>query len=249
MTKPQFKSKLKIMVLLVALFQLILVGFAWAQPTKKLELGAFHTISVNSDFNVIIRQSNKQEVEAKVDAEIWHLCNIWVDNGVLHVDMKPEPAGKKSVLNKLETIKGYQMDLYVTVESLKKIIANGDGKITSENSINATNFEIEVNGNGKVDIDVKATNVKAAIYSEGELTMSGYTTALNLLAAGAGKFNGISFDAKTVTADVHGSDTSCQVSVSQTLKVTLNGDGELFYKGNPGDVKKFIYGKGKVLSR
>lgn len=221
-----------------------------AQTRRKVEVGEFHTISLNSNYKLILRQSNTQEVEAKVDAEIWDATTVWVDNGVLHIDMKTEDPSKKSVLEKLENIKlQSQMEIYITFKSLKKIIVNSAGKVTSENSINSPNFEIEVNGTGSVNIDVKATTVKAALYSDGNLTMSGYSTNLQLTAAGEGEVNMLNFDAKIAKVDVRGMDTKCQISVSQSLDIVVYGNAEVFYKGNTSDVKKLIYGAGKVLKR
>lgn len=224
-------------------------GTLFAQTTKTLELGEFSMISLNSDYKVTVRQSNKQEVEVRADPEILSASNIWVDNGTLHIDIKSEEGGKKTLLKKLETKLTGTMELSITVKSLTKVIVNGNGSVTGDNSITTNSLEVEVNGDGRVNLDARAARVKASVYSPGEIQLTGYTDVLTLMVAGNGNFNGANFDSKRVNAEVRGTESKAALSVSESLEIDVYGSSEVFYKGDVKDIKKKIYGSGFVLFR
>ena len=220
-----------------------------AQTTKTLNVGNYHTISLNSDYKVTLRQSNKQEVTLKADPEIANATNVWVDNGVLHIDIKETDNSKKNLLNKLENKLTQTMEISITVIDLKKISVNSNGSVSAENSINSPQLELEMNGSGSITMDARSTTVSAGIYSTGQITLSGYATNLKLNASGDGMFSGLNFDVKNATIDARGMKTSCKLNVSESLKATVYGSAEVFYKGGVKDISKFVYGSGFVLFR
>ena len=233
----------------IALLFLFGTTNGFTQSPKTLDLGEFNTISLNSDYKVTIRQSNTQEVIATADPEIWSATNIWVDNGTLHIDVKGNEGSKKNLLKKIEDKITGTMELSITMKNLRKIIVNGNGSVTAENSISSGILDVEMNGDGRVNVDVKATRVKASIFSQGEIQITGYADQLNLTAAGNGIFNGTNFDVKKVDANVRGSATDCTLSVSEALNIDLYGGSQVFYKGAAKQINRKIYGSGSVLFR
>ncbi len=228
----------------------VFMGFGLqAQTTKTIEVGPFSTISLNSEYKVTLRQSNKQEVTIKADPEIVATTTVWADNGTLHIDVKSNDASKKNQLNKLANKLTQTMEITITVIDLKKVIVNSGGSVTAENSINSPVLDLEVNGSGSITLDSRATTVNASINSTGSITLSGYGTSLNLNAGGEGTFNGLNFDVKKAKADVRGMKTSCKLNVSESLNITVFGNAEVYYKGNVKDITKFVYGEGFVLFR
>ncbi|MDH5602986.1 MAG: DUF2807 domain-containing protein [Cyclobacteriaceae bacterium] len=242
-----FKSKNGLFQLVLCF---ILIGFiapgASGQLVKKLELGAFKAISLNSNYRVILRQSNKQEVEVKVEEDIWNATNIWVDNGVLHIDIKREDSGKKSVWAKIDNIKiRPTMDVNISVPSIDRITVNGNGMVEAENSITSDNLILEMNGSGSMDIDTRAKNVNASVYSTGEIKLSGYCDKLDLMVGGKGKFSGFEFDAKSAKIAIRGESVG-EVNVAETLDAEIFGSGSILHKGNTKSVNRKIYGDGTV---
>lgn len=251
-TKPSIimskKSQFHVVALSFAFLLIISSStISLAQVTKQVDLQEFHTISLNSNYKVIVRQSNKQEVTAKADPEIWKSTNLWVDNGVLHVDVKDDNTGKKNLLQKMESKLTETMELRITVKELNKIIINSSGSVEAENSINSSYLTIEMNGQGKVTLDARSTTVEVNMFAAGTITLSGYSDEMTLNASGDATFNGQNFDVKTITAIARGTSTNCKLSVSEILDIKVFGNAEVFYSGDAKDVNKTVYGNGFVL--
>ena len=234
-------------VSLVAVFMLFFSTSNYAQIHKDLNLPEFHSVSLNSAYNVTIRQSNKQEVGVNVEEDIWNISKFYVEDGVLHIDIEQKDDGsKKSVWQKIDNIKIMPtMKVAISMVAIKKLTVNGSGTIEAENSINANNMALEMNGTGKIIMDLKDQNTSVDIYSEGEIELSGFCTTLKADVAGGGKLNAFNLEAQNANAKVRGK-SICQINVSQVLEGYVFGDGELAHKGETKNVKKSVKGRGKI---
>lgn len=211
-----------------------------------MELGEFQSIYLNSNYNIILTESNKQEVRVEADKELWDLTHLWVDNGILHVDVKIEEEDGKSVWAKIDKIKiNSKRDIYIKVPSIRSIVVNGDGSVAVENSINADKIDIVMNGNGKVDMNLKSENVNVEIYSEGAVSLSGYCNFLNAEVSGKGTFNGFNFEAKNGKITVRGSSLA-ETNLTDNIDAYVYGMGTIKHKGDTKTVKSYIYGQGNV---
>ena len=77
-------------IILISLLLLSLASIAFSQPIKKtFELPEFKSIYLNSNYTVLLKQTNKQEVIAEAPSDVMELTNVVVDNGVLMVNVEP----------------------------------------------------------------------------------------------------------------------------------------------------------------
>jgi hypothetical protein len=139
-------------IILISLLLLSIASIAFSQAIKKtFELAEFKSIYVNSNYTVLLKQTNKQEVIAEAPADIMELTNVVVDNGVLMVNVERKPDNpNKSVWQKIDDIKiGTVMKLHVSVKNLNELQVNGGGKIISENSIASDYLTLSVSEAGK----------------------------------------------------------------------------------------------------
>jgi hypothetical protein len=219
-----------------------------AQITKKpLELAEFKSIYNNSNYTVLLKQTNKQEVTVEALTEIYSLTEIKVENGVLmiNVDRKPDNPNK-SIWAKIDDIKlNPTMKVYVSVKSVNELMVNGNGKIISENSIATDFINLGVNGNGSMDVDIKGNTVKAEVTGSGSLTLRGYATSLDGLVSGSGSIKGFACPVETAKIKVSGSGLG-EVNVTTTIDALVLGSGVVKHKGNTKNTTKKIYGSGSV---
>jgi len=232
---------------LIALLFLIPVGL-FAQVTKKpLELPEFKSIYNNSNYTVLLKQTNKQEVTVEALTEIYSLTEIKVENGVLmiNVDRKPD-SPNKSIWAKIDDIKlNPTMKLYVSIKNINELMVNGNGKIISENSIATDFINLGVNGNGSMDVDIKGNTVKAEVTGPGSLTLRGYGTSLDALVSGAGSIKGFACPIENAKVKVSGTGLS-ELNVTNTIDALVLGSGIVKHKGNTKNATKKIYGSGSV---
>lgn len=231
----------------IALF-LILPLFLQAQVTKKvLELPEFKSISVNSNYTVYLKQTNKQEVTIEALTEIYELTDIHVENGVLlvNVERKPDNANK-SIWAKIDDIKvNPTMKLMISVKNVADLQVNGGGKIISENSIASPTLNLTVAGSGSMEVDIKGDQVTAEVSGSGKMILKGYATNANALVSGSGSINAFACALETAKVKISGSGL-CELTVATTLDAVILGSGVVKHKGNTKNTTKKVYGSGSV---
>lgn len=236
---------MKTKLILVLLISPLLLA---AQTTKKtLELPEFKSISVNSNYTVYLKQTNKQEVIIEALTEIYDLTDIRVENGVLLISVERKPENtSKSIWAKIDDIKvNPTMKVTVSMKNITDLQVNGGGKIISENSIAASSLNLVVAGSGSMDVDVKGDQVKAEVSGSGKMTIKGYATAIDALVSGSGSIAGFDCALETAKVKMSGSG-NCELTVATTLDAVIMGSGVLKHKGNTKNTTKKIYGSGSV---
>lgn len=232
------------------LFVFLAISPIWlnAQVTKKvLDLPEFKSISVNSNYTVYLKQTNKQEVSVEALTEIYDLTDIRVDNGVLLVNVERKPDNStKSIWGKIDDIKlNPTMKLMISVKNITDLQVNGGGKIISENSIAAPILNLTVAGNGSMDIDIKGDQISAEVSGSGKMIIKGYATNVNALVSGSGSISAFDCALETAKVKISGSG-NCDLNVTNTLEAVVMGSGIVKHKGNTKNTTKKVYGSGSV---
>jgi hypothetical protein len=219
-----------------------------AQVTKKpLELPEFRTIYNNSNYTVYIKQTNKQEVNVEALTEIYELTNIYVENGILmiNVDRKPENTNK-SIWAKIDDIKlNPTMKLYVSMKNINDLQVNGGGKIIAENSLASNNLSLSIGGSGSMDVDVKGDFIKAEVSGSGKMMIKGYASNFEGTVSGSGSINAFSCPLEKAKIKVSGSGLA-ELNVTDNIEATVVGSGSVKHKGNTKQATKKVYGSGSV---
>lgn len=221
---------------------------AVAQVTKKtLELPEFKAIYNNSNYTVYLKQTNKQEINVEALTEIYELTNIFVENGILmiNIDRKPENPNK-SIWAKIDDIKlNPTMKLYISVKNVTDLQVNGAGKIISENSLAAPTLNLSIGGSGSMDLDIKGDQVKAEVSGSGKMGIKGYASNLDGVVSGSGAINAFNCPLEKATVKVSGTGLA-ELNVTDTIVATVVGSGSVKHKGNTKNATKKIYGSGSV---
>ena len=123
---------------------------------------------------------------------------------------------------------------------------SGDLKVQGVNKI----ASVEANLEGSGDLyftGITANVVNAHLQGSGDLKVNGITRAANLSLQNSGDLDAKNLQAVDVTATLNGSgDLNCYAT--GTLKVGVNGSGEIGYKGNPTKVE-LINGRYKNIRK
>lgn len=214
--------------------------------SHNLNIVDFHSVSVNSRYTVYVKQSNKEEVKVEAQKELYDISEFYVEEGVLHIDIKREDSKDKSVLEKLDNIKLLPtLKVYVSIKDVQNLWVNGNGRLITENSIAADNLTIAINGQGSVDADVKGKNLDIAISGPGKMKLKGYADDMKLTMTGAGDLEAYECELATSSAKLYGLG-SAQLNISDKLDVSIYGSGSVEVKGATKEVEKHIYGPGNV---
>ncbi len=235
----------------ITILFLLVVSIAQAKgpdvTRKTIELPDFKSIYVNSNYTVYLKQTNKQEVTVEVLTEIYEISEFKVESGILHINIQKKPKDPNaSIWSKLDDFKiAPTMKVYVSMTDVSTLKINGGGKIISENSISSNNLDLAVNGSGSMELDIKGRELTTSLTGEGSLKLKGYGSTNEIVMGGSGSLNAFDCELTYAVVELSGSGT-CELNVSDDLKATVYGDGNIKHKGATKTVTKKEYGRGKV---
>ena len=241
--------KINVLFFLIVLSLLLLsaASIAFSQATKKtLELPDFKSIYVNSNYTVLLKQTNKQEVIVEALPEFMAVTEIKVENGILMINVERKPEANKSLWAKIDDIKlNPTMKVYVSMKNVTELQVNGAGKIVSENSIASDFITLGLSGSGSMDVDIKGNTVKAEVSGSGSLILKGYATSLDASVSGSGSFKGFDCPLEMAKIKLTGSGFA-EMNVTNSLEAYVHGSGSIKHKGNTKTLTKKVYGSGTV---
>ena len=136
--------------------------------------------------------------------------------------------------------------LIITFKNLEKLHIEGGVKLGTKGYLDLDDFEMYVAGGAKIDLNMKADDVK--IVGEGGVffDLEGIAKSLNVSLSGAGHIDAGDFKVKDAKCKIEGVGTA-SVHATETLYAKIEGVGKVSYKGHP-QVSKNIEGLGSVTS-
>ena len=235
----------------------------------------FSAIKLTCSADLYISQGPKS-ITVKTDENILELIETEVEDGTLYVSVKGRGFRSVEGLDVIITVPNLDKIISsgsgdIRFEGVYKandlyINLNGSGDLDAE--FNATNLELKVNGSGDSDISGVMGNLKITVSGSGDvdaeelkleecyiknsgsgdLSLKGKTNMLTVSQNGSGDLDGYNFTAVNATVSNSGS-SDMTLHVVEVLRVTLNGSGDLTYRGDPQKVDVRSNGSGDVYKR
>lgn len=204
--------------------------------TKEKSLQSFDELEVSGAFKVKIVPSDNFRAVVEADENLHEYIIISQDGERVRVKMKNNINFKTR-----NTVK-----ITVYTNELRRVELAGSCDLKSDGLLeNADKMELTIAGSGDADLEVKTPEMKVSIGGSGKVKMNGKTRDLKLSIAGSGDFEGEKLMSENADISIAGSG-SARVFTSIELKVSIAGSGDVYYAGNPTNVKKSIAGVGNV---
>lgn len=243
--------------------------------SQERNTGDFTGIKLTCSADLYITQGNSS-VTVKADDNIQELIATNVDNDVLEISVKGKGfrSAKKLEVHisvpSLEKIKnsGSGDIKFVNVFSANElnIYINGSGDLTA--NFDVKSLELKVSGSGDVELsgvkgNLKDTNLGSGDLDaerlkledcyiknsgSGDIELEGKTNNLTVGQAGSGDLDAYNFTSVNAYVTNSGS-ADITLHVVEILQVTLNGSGDLTYRGNPAKVDIKSNGSGDVYRK
>lgn len=204
------------------------------------EVPSFHSIEYAGSIDVYVSNgTQKLAVSAENAADVAYI-ETKVDNGILKIRLKSEDRVWKS-------IKGYgkRLKVYVSTDQLRSITSIGSGDVHFYKYRASANVDIKLVGSGGFDGQLSAANMNVHQAGSGNLRLAGSVEKLNVNLAGSGNISLSDLTAADGVVVVNGSG-NVMLNVSRSLEATVNGSGNINYKGNGQLVKSRIAGSGRI---
>jgi len=235
----------------------------------------FSKIKLSCSADLFITQGSTS-VRVKADDNIVGLLETNVENGTLSIEIKgrgfrsantlevyisvPELSNiKNSGSGDISIKNGFKgTDLYIGI--------SGSGDLEAD--LDALNLQLKVSGSGDSDIsgirgmlkvtnsgsgDFEAENLKLedcdiSNSGSGDIELSGKTNNLKVRMMGSGDLD--AYNLTSVNVEVKNSGSSdLTLNVVENLKVTLNGSGDVTYRGDPTKVDVRSNGSGDIYKK
>lgn len=120
----------------------------------------------------------------------------------------------------------------VAVKSLESLTLFDLGRVETSSLIDAPTFTVTINGNAKADLLLKVNSLRTVMNGSGEVVYRGEAQNHEINHNGPGSVRAYEMPTQRVTSDVNDFGNS-YIRVIQSVDAVFNGDGNIFYIGNP----------------
>ncbi len=189
------------------------------QGTRQLTMPAFTAVETHYDIAAEISYGATQQIEVTGYENLLNELKIAVEDGILKLKFD----------TRYERVTNGNVVVKIKVPALAKATIHGSRDINISGLNNGATLHARIHGSGSIRI-ANSSYQKAILDIHG----SGLVVAQGLQVAEA-------------EANVFGSGHS-SISVSQRLKVTVNGSGNVYYWGNP-QLETTYNGSGRAIKR
>lgn len=177
----------------------------------------FDGITLQGSDDVVVTKGDKFEVVLDGDVDAQRHLNLYVKDGVLHVDRRGGPwRGEVTVR--------------VTMPNLTRLWLAGSGDAQVQ-QFDGKSLSAMITGSGDLQVDnMVAENVAVTVRGSGDVLMSGTTNALDVSVFGSGDMSLEHLDAKSANIVIRGSGTVVAHS-SGAARIDITGSGDAQVSG------------------
>jgi len=206
--------------------------------TEKRNLPDFNSIFIEDNIDVYIVQDTFRNVKIEAGKNI--ISNI-----------KTEVTEKTLFIknaNKCNWVRSYKkkIKVFVTTNDLTTITHDGEGLITSNDTLKTDTLFLHITGAGDIRFNINAKLIWLDMYVLGNVELSGVTDRLNASVNSFGHLltKGLICKECNILSTGEG---DAYVYCKETLKATIKHVGNIYYYGNP-EVERIITGDGKIVN-
>jgi hypothetical protein len=192
----------------------------------------FHSVSVNGSMNVWIRQGKAPAIQVLADSNLQPHIRFDFEDDRLIIRQKGSLhwTGNTRVL--------------ITVPDLQGVEVKGAAEIRIPDTLQTESFKLNIEGAAMADLVLKCRNMTSHISGAGEIQLKGMAEEAETQINGAGKFSAGDCMIKNLDISINGAGYA-MTWVTDTLKASVNGAGEIKYRGNPHLIP-IISGVGRI---
>ncbi len=205
--------------------------------TQTRQTANYDKISVAGSFDVQLVRGEEGDITLKGEENLLEHIRVYVKNNVLILKVK-DNINLSSSWNKTITIE-------VPVNEIAGVKLSGSGDISTQTTLEATDFNAAISGSGDISLAIEATNLYVQVSGSGDIDLSGSAEDLSVKVSGSGDVNAYGVVAQDATVTVSGS-ADVTLTVKGTLNAKVSGSGDIQYKGNPKKVASKVSGSGDV---
>lgn len=143
-----------------------------------------------------------------------------------------------------------KVTVYITMPEIRGLGVSGSGRAEIKDAVKADDLSLNVSGSGKIFTNNIAVNdLNSSISGSGDIIVGeGNAASGSISISGSGNYAGENAKIASVDISISGSG-NCITNITESLKASVSGSGNVTYAGNPPRVDARVSGSGKVRSR
>jgi hypothetical protein len=195
--------------------------------TENRSVEPFTAVKLAGFGNLHIKQGDEVTLTIKAPAALLRKIKTDVTGGTLKIGFRFALAAWFRSARDIREI-----EFLVTVPTLEGIVSSGAGHIKSDNTITGKMLELKSNGAGDMELDLEMEEIVSKLAGAGSIILRGSAKRQEVTISGAGKFDSFDMETNAALIDSKGSG-QCNISVKESLNVTIKGVGKVKYRGRP----------------
>jgi len=201
--------------------------------TSEKTVSTFEKITISGSAKVRYHVSEEYRAVVTVDSNLEEYTRVFTRDDVLNIGT----ARGSYWFTK------YVVDVYSP--TLASVSVSGSAQFSSGDAFNASTFDANISGSGKIEGTIECDALSAKISGSGRMIVGGNCKDFRIEIAGSGNFNGDDFTANNADVRISGSGR-VNIGVTDNLKAKISGSGNLYYRGEPPVLEANVSGSGRV---
>jgi len=201
---------------------------------KRIVQGDFKNISVSNAIDVVVQQSDSVEVTVEADDNLQKEIITKVENGTLIIECKY--SSFRNITQKKVTVK---------MPHIGKIEASSASSVTSKNTLQGENIELETSSAASMNVEVESDNVSFHASSGSSIDIKGKALKIKTSAASGSSIEAGQLLANDVDAEVS-SGAVIKVHPILSLKAQASSGGNINYNNVPKTIDKTASSGGSI---
>lgn len=203
--------------------------------TESRTVSSFKNIQLRGSMNIKLVNGSAQSVEIQGEENILPYVETNVSGGKLMVKYTDD----------IHINTRRDVTVTVTLPELQELDITGSGDITGETKFTSNDdISLGITGSGNMKLELDAPSIEAKITGSGDMYLSGNTRDITCNTTGSGKIDATGLKAENAVVKTFGSG-NIHVFASVKLDATINGSGDITYKGG-ASVSSKVHGSGSV---
>lgn len=195
----------------------------------------FDKVKVKGSMDLVFQQSDHFEVVLEAEENIIPYIRTRVSGDELIVEFRENI----NISTHANTI------VYVKAPSFTELTTAGSGNIKGEDKISSSGtIRFVTAGSGNISADINCPEVLAKIEGSGNIELRGETKDQQINIEGSGDVDNADLKTENTRIKIAGSG-SADVHASVKLDISVAGNGDVTYRGNP-TISQKIMGSGEV---
>ncbi|SKB33312.1 head GIN domain-containing protein [Daejeonella lutea] len=194
------------------------------QVSETRDVGSFTRVETSGSIKVILKQGPVNSLKITADDNIMKELETYVRGNRLIIDLDGSFCDVGPIT------------VFVTSKEYQGIEASGAVEILGDGKLTVNDFDLDLSGSSKVDLEINAANVKTSSSGASEIFLKGQAGSHELDLSGSSSVDALDFVVGRYRIESSGASDS-RINVLNELEISSSGSSDVQYRGNPTKIK------------